>query len=75
MQQYLTDLVSNMEQMKVDKDEIDKQIADDEKEKQNIEADLEALNARLQELNGEFKFIYQRVLQGKSKLRWIMIRV
>ena len=42
-----------MEQMKIDKEEIDKQIADDEKQKSDIENDLEALNARLQELNGK----------------------
>ena len=51
MQNYLTDLIQNLESMKLDRTEIQEEINQSEAKKTEIEENIAALSARLKVLN------------------------
>jgi Sjoegren syndrome nuclear autoantigen 1 len=51
MQNYLTDLIQNLESMRLDRQEIQEEIGEFEKNKNDIESNILALSTRLNELN------------------------
>ena len=55
MQNYLKDLITNLESMKTDRSEIQEEINDFEKHKKEIEENISTLTQRLGELNESLK--------------------
>ena len=51
MKNYLTDLIQNLESMRADREEIQVEISEFEKNKEEIEQNIHALSTRLEELN------------------------
>ena len=55
MQNYLTDLIQNLESMKQDREEIQSEIKEFEQSRDEIEQNIHTLSTRLQELNSSLE--------------------